>query len=223
MWTIDHAQKETISLSLSHQSFHSRSSQDQIRSKGISHSSFPFTSHQDSLLIILELPTSRRGFKSKYSPPRSIKELVGLDTSVASRHWSQLTFSIPSSHFGCSCCLRAALPFCHPVVAVASGQHSHSSIGCRCCFKAPYPSHIPSLAVALRQQSRSIRLHHSFIQASILSTVPSLESLQTPWNTALHDLIVPSLHWYPTVCTPAVFYQGKKATCSLQLITLQGT
>ena len=40
--TIDHAHQETISLSPSYQVIHSRSNQNWIRSKGISHSPFPF-------------------------------------------------------------------------------------------------------------------------------------------------------------------------------------
>ena len=151
------------------------------------------------------------------------KELIGLDTGVAFKALVPTNvFSSFISHFGCSCCFRAALPFNPLIVAVASRQHSHSFIGRRCCFRAPLPSQIPSLAVASRQQSWFNSTFHSSIQALVLSTVPSLESLQTPWNTALRDLLVPVLYWYPAVRTLAVFYQGKKVTCFLQLISLQG-
>ena len=141
-----------------------------------------------------------------------------------SRHWSQPTFS--------SLCLSSL----SLVAVVASRQHSCftlwlqlllqgstaiSFLGCRCCFKTSLLSFIPSLAVTSRQQFRINTLHPS-IQLLVLSTVPSLESLLTPWNAALCDLIIPVLHWYPVVRTPAVSYEGKKAVCSLQLITLQG-
>ena len=68
-------------------------------------------SFQDSLLIFLELPTSRRGFK-----PTNLchhkNTLVWIQV-LLSRHWSQLMFS---STYLSSLTL---------VVAVVSGQHSH--------------------------------------------------------------------------------------------------
>ena len=46
----------------------------------------------------------------------------------------------------------------------------------------------------------------------VLSTVPSLESLRTPWNTALCDLIVPIPHWSSRCLHAGSYLQGQEGS-----------
>ena len=190
---------ETISFSPSHQALHSKSSQDQIRSKGISYFPFSSHSHQAFSFIIWDLLLFKKGFQFALQ--------IWIRVSLQGIGPSYQNFILYLS-CGSSCCLRARFP--HSTsreVVVASRQHSRF---------------IPCLAVASRQQSWSTPFTLLLTYLSILSTAPSLESLLTPWNTTLCDLIIPILRWYPAFCVPTVSYKGKKAACCLQLIALQG-
>ena len=137
--TMDHIhQRQSVSLPVI-RPFISRSGQDQMKSNGISHSTFPFI----LVKFLFALFKNSNFLQGVFGPA------IGLDTGVTSRHWSELsTLHIFCLFCGFSCCLRATLPHSNSRKSVvASRQHS---------------DFIPSPAVASRQWSWST-LDLSFI------------------------------------------------------------
>ena len=156
MQTINHThQRQSVSLQVITSSI-SRSSQDQIRSKGISHLFILFSFVK---FIFSQFRNSQLSQRVSIYQPVWIQVLLqGIGPNC-----QHFIFSLLSHGF--SCCLRAMLPNSSSrEVVVASRQHP--------CF-------ILSLGVASRQQSRSTFTPYSSYPL-ILSTVPPLESLLTP-------------------------------------------